>query len=63
MKQEMKALIKTLRGQGWTATLRKGGHWKLTSPDGKPYFTGATPSDHRALRNARADLRRLGAVL
>lgn len=58
-------VFKRLRRQGWSVTLRKrSGHMKLTPPSGGPsYFCSATPSDVRAVRKLRADLRRMGADL
>jgi hypothetical protein len=35
----------------------KGGHWVISTPRG-PVFVSATPSDWRALRKIRAELRR-----
>lgn len=63
MNSELKKVLRALERQGWTATLRRGGHWKLTAPDGAPYFTGSSPSDRRGFRNMTADLKRMGANL
>ncbi len=35
----------------------RGGHWVISTPRG-PVFVSATPSDWRALRKIRAELRR-----
>ena len=43
---------------GWTASHTRGGHLKFTRPGSKPVFCSSTCSDHRAFKNARADLRR-----
>lgn len=53
-------LDRLARHPGWGYTLRKAGHYRVTGP-GVLYFTGSTPSDRRALRNLRHDLRRMGA--
>ena len=63
MKRDMSKLIKSLRLQGWVCALTRSGHWRCQAPDGSLYFASQTPSDHRAIRNTRADLRRLGADL
>lgn len=34
-----------------------GGHWAISSPAG-PIFASSSPSDHRAIENLRASLRR-----
>jgi hypothetical protein len=47
---------------GWSLEHTRGGHLKLTHPAAAvPIFTASTPSDRRALRNVRAELRRRGA--
>jgi len=43
----------------WSVHIRRGGHLKLTHPNGAIYFTAMSPSDQRAWRNLTADLRRL----
>lgn len=63
MKREMKDIVKTLRSQGWTVTLTRSNHYRCQSPSGASTWTPSTPSDHRGIKNLRADLRRLGAVL
>lgn len=39
--------------------LTGGDHVKWILPNGAPYFTGLTPSDSRALRNIKAETRRM----
>lgn len=63
MKREVVKLMRVLVDQGWHCGLTKKGHWRCTSPSGALYFMSQTPSDHRSLKNARADLRRMGAEL
>lgn len=46
---------------GWHVVKRKRGHYKITGPRGVLYFTSSTPSDWRAVRNLRSDLRQRGA--
>jgi hypothetical protein len=44
---------------GWTISTTNGGHLRLDHPEARgPVFTGSTPSDHRAIRHARAEMRR-----
>ena len=39
--------------------LTGGDHVKWILPNGQPYFTGLTPSDTRALKNIKAETRRM----
>lgn len=55
------ALLRACEDQGGHVELRKGGHWALYVPGAPtPVFIPATGSDHRGLRNSRAQLRRAG---
>lgn len=56
-------MLNRLAGEpGWSVTLRRrSGHYRIAAPDGRVYFASSTPSDHRAVRNLRAALRRMGA--
>ncbi len=61
-----KQIVTPVRRQGWRYLKHSGsgrGKPRLVSPDGHAYFLGKTPSDWRALHNARAALRNLGAAL
>lgn len=60
-KKDIRALVRKLRRQGWTAEIRKSGHWRLTSPGGDAITCAASPSDSHAYANVRSDARRLGA--
>lgn len=59
-RKDIRALIRRLRKQGWQAVILSSGHWRLTNPDGERITMSATPSNHRAFKNARADARRRG---
>ena len=60
MDKTRKQIIKSLRRQGWR--IEEGTkHIKCFSPDGETIVTmGRTPSDHRAVRNLKARLRKGG---
>lgn len=63
-RKEIKAIIRQLEDQGWTVEIRRGGHYRAKAPDGKGIaFFPVTPSDHRGLKNLKADLRKLGAKI
>ena len=47
----LRALIEFALGEGWHVKRTRGGHLMFTKP-------GCAASDHRASRNARAQLRR-----
>lgn len=61
MSSDLRILVRRLRRQGWTAEITKGGHRRFTSPEGEVVFGPFSPSDHRAIRNMVARLRRAGA--
>ncbi len=61
-KKELKQLIRIAREQGWKVEPTRKGHWWFRPPnpaDGQVLVAG-TPSDHRALKNAKAKLRQAG---
>jgi predicted RNA binding protein YcfA (HicA-like mRNA interferase family) len=55
--REVSKLVKEHQRLGWTAEYG-GQHIKMRSPTGKMVTISVSPSDHRALLNIRADLRR-----
>lgn len=57
--KDFRALAREAIAQGWEV-LASGRHLKWVSPDGKPIFSARTPSDHRAVRNHLALMRRAG---
>jgi predicted RNA binding protein YcfA (HicA-like mRNA interferase family) len=61
--RKIRDLVQYLCQHGWSSTTAKNGHWKLTSPEGQKIQLPFTPSGTRALKNARARLRRAGAEL
>lgn len=60
--KETRQLIRLAKKQGWSAELTKGGHVRLTPPNGD-YIVMPSPSDWRGIRNAKARLRRAGLVV
>ena len=51
--------VRKARAEGWTASVRPGGHLELSHPlANEVIITAATPSDHRWLANTRARMRR-----
>jgi hypothetical protein len=60
--RELLALLKRIKAlPGWHVIYRRGGHYLVINPEGARCFMPSTPSDRRAVLNARAHLRRLGA--
>jgi len=52
-------LIRRAAAAGWSVAPTRGGHLRFTHPEASvPVFTASTPSDHRALANALATMRR-----
>lgn len=57
-------LIAAAQDQGWDVTRkRKHLRWVPPDPHKDMVFTAVTPSDHRALKNMRAQLRKSGLVI
>ena len=61
VKKELKEIVKAAEKQGRRVKTMKNGHPMFFAPDGINKVTaGGTPSDHRALNNLIAMLRRYG---
>ena len=59
--KEVEQLIRVAEDQGWRTRRTKRGHVVFYAPDGEGTAgTGGTPSDHRSIKNFRAQLKRLG---
>jgi hypothetical protein len=58
MKRDIKQLLRWARGRGWTASPTGRGHWCLRHPRNGIVYMSGTPSDWRALHNAKARLLR-----
>jgi len=60
MRHDLKELLRAAEARGWRVdATRRGGHVRLVHPDGGVVVASGTPSDHRALANLRAQLRRV----
>lgn len=66
---DTKQILKAARQQGWTVGTTNRGHIVFWTPDQDPdrdrpaVTSGGTPSDHRAVLNLAAQLRKAGLVL
>lgn len=58
--RDFRELREIAEQQGWTVAVRNNGHLVWTSPTGGKVYTSATPSDHRAVKNIKRDLRKYG---
>ncbi|HHK0271273.1 TPA: type II toxin-antitoxin system HicA family toxin [Pseudomonas aeruginosa] len=56
--ERLRTLIEFALGEGWHVKRTRGGHLVFTKPGCAAIYTSSTASDHRASRNARAQLRR-----
>jgi len=62
--RDLTGIFKVILGQGWRIEQTAKNHFRCYSPDGKHIVTtGGTLSDHRAIANIKANLRRYGALL
>jgi predicted RNA binding protein YcfA (HicA-like mRNA interferase family) len=52
-------LLRAAKREGWRVCITGGGHLRLQHPQASaPVFAASTPSDHRAIRHACAEMRR-----
>lgn len=58
MNKDLSKLFRVARSRGWTCQRTRHGHIMMRHPNGAVVFTGSTPSDARAIRNAKADIAR-----
>lgn len=59
MRKEIKQLKKALEAEGYSVDPTRGGHLKVTHPDKDGVvFMPSTPSDHRSIKNTKAELKR-----
>lgn len=59
-RKRLRALIEFALSEGWKVMRTRGGHLLFSKQGCAPIYTSSTASDHRAERNARAELRRAG---
>ena len=57
-RERLRALIEFALGEGWRVVRTSGGHLFFNDTATTEIYTSSTASDHRADRNARAQLRR-----
>lgn len=59
-KREVKELVRELEDKGWRVIIAQNNHHKAFHPDGEHMIVFAnTPSDHRAIKNIRAMVKRI----
>lgn len=63
MRKELKRLLNAVEDAGCRVDATRGGHYQVFVPDGGIVLISGTSSDHHAMKNALADLRRAGVVL
>lgn len=64
-RREVQRIVERLAQQGWAVSISGHSHWRLC-PQDKQYavqFVSFTPSDYRAIKNIRSQLRKAGAQL
>lgn len=59
---EIRKLIEYGEALGFSVNLTPGGHWKFSRVGSKPVFVSQSPSDERAYKNARGDIRRAASA-
>lgn len=65
LKRQVELIVETVGKQGWKVALSGTGHWRLCPQDKRfpVQFISYTPSDARAIKNIRAQLKKAGAKL
>lgn len=58
LKKPLQELAVYAASLGWSVSRTSGGHIRFTKPGCSPIFTSSTPSDPRAVMNARVKIRR-----
>lgn len=63
-RSEMGKLIKAARKQGCTIEqAKRGGHWKIRTPDGQLIVAPFSPGTHRGVRDTIARLKAAGITI
>lgn len=58
MSRLLRKFLREAAKEGWTASHTSNGHYKWRHRDGGIFFSSSTPSDRRAEKNIRADMKR-----
>lgn len=58
MHKDLRQFLRSIEKDGWGWHIRRNGHLRLDGPNGEVVFTGGTPTDNRAIKNLRSDMRR-----
>lgn len=56
--KDVRTLLRLAQQCGCTVARTRSGHWRVSRPGCPSVTVSNTPSDSRALKNARADMRR-----
>lgn len=63
MTREVRELAAAAERRGWRVIRLRSGHVQFCPPTGPLIVASGTASDHRAIRNLRAHLRRAGLMV
>lgn len=59
LRRDVETIVRRLVAEhGCEAKLTRGGHWRVSRPGRQSITIARTPSDQRAIRNVRQDVRR-----
>lgn len=61
-RKDYEQLVTQAKSQGWEVSRTKANHYRWRSPLGAMFFSSATPSDYRGLKNLKRDLRINGFI-
>ncbi len=64
-RRQVQLIVHTLIQQGWAVSVSGRTHWRACPPNKQVpvQFFSFTPSDHRAIKNIRSQLRKAGAQI
>jgi predicted transcriptional regulator len=61
-KRDIKQLIEKAQEQGWIIIKTSNNHYKWISPLGGLFYSASTPSDYKAIKNIKRDMKANGFI-
>lgn len=58
--KDVRQLFRDVKKHGWKVKRRRNGHYVIQGPNDEKVFCSGTASDHRAIKNIKRDLAKMG---